>query len=141
MTELQIRPYSESDQEAMVRLWWECGLIVTRNDPQRDIERKLRTQREMFLVGLLGHELVATVMAGYEGHRGWINYLAVATHYQKGGFGRCMMEKAEALLREVGCPKVNLQARNSNAEVIEFYRAIGYLEDDVVSMGKRLEND
>ena len=111
------------------------------NNPKKEIERKLRIQREMFLVGLLGHELEATVMAGYEGHPGWINYLNVATHYQKRGFGRCMMENTEALLREVEFQKVNLQVRNSNADVIEFCKGIGYSVDDVVSMGKRLEND
>lgn len=141
MTDLQIRPYLESDQEAVVHLWRECGLVVPQNNPQKDIERKLRIQRQMFLVGLLYHELVATVMAGYDGHRGWINYLAVATDYQKKGFGRRMMEEAEALLRKIGCPKVNLQVRHSNADVIEFYKAIGYSVDDVVSMGKRLEDD
>ena len=141
MTELEIRCYKESDQEAVVQLWRECGLTVARNDPVKDINRKLRVQREMFLVGSLGTRLVATVMAGYEGHRGWINYLAVAPDRQKMGFGRRLMEEAEIRLRAAGCPKINLQIRSSNAGVIEFYKAIGYSVDDVVSMGKRLEED
>ena len=78
MTELAIRAYQESDQDAVVELWHQCGLVVPSNDPQKDIRRKLSVQREMFLVGLQGTELVAAVMAGYDGHPGWINYLAVA---------------------------------------------------------------
>ena len=141
MTELEIRPYKESDQEAVADLWRECGLVTPWNDPVKDISRKLRIQRDMFLVGSLDTRLVATVMAGYEGHRGWINYLAVASDCRKRGFGRRLMEEAERLLRSVGCPKINLQVRRSNAYVIEFYRTIGYSVDDVVSMGKRLEED
>lgn len=141
MTELEIRAYKESDQDAVGDLWRECGLVVPWNDPEKDIWRKLSIQREMFLVGSLGSRLVATVMAGYEGHRGWINYLAVATDCRKRGFGRRLMEEAEALLRGIGCPKINLQVRSSNADVAEFYRTIGYSVDDVVSMGKRLEED
>ena len=130
-----------SDQGAVAELWRECGLVVPWNDPVKDIHRKLRVQREMFLVGLLDSRLVATVMAGYEGHRGWINYLAVATDCQKRGFGRRLMDQAEALLREMGCPKINLQVRSSNVGVVEFYKNIGYSVDNVVSMGKRLEED
>ena len=141
MTELVIRSYRGSDQDAVVELWRECGLVVPWNDPKKDICRKLRIQREMFLVGSIGSTLVATVMAGYDGHRGWINYLAVATDSQRRGVGRRLMNEAEARLREMGCPKINLQVRNSNADAVEFYRAIGYSMDEVVSMGKRLEQD
>ena len=125
----------------MVSLWRACGLVVPWNDPAKDIRRKLRVQREMFLVGWRGSRLVATVMAGYEGHRGWINYLTVAPDYRRHGLGKRLMEEAEALLRGLGCAKINLQVRSSNAEVIEFYKRIGYSIDDVVSMGKRLEED
>ena len=86
MTELAIRTYTESDQDAVVDLWRKCGLVVPWNDPVKDIHRKLRTQRSMFLVGSVSTRLVATVMAGYEGHRGWINYLAVAPDC-RGGSG------------------------------------------------------
>jgi len=80
-------------------------------------------------------------MAGYEGHRGWINYLAVAPEYRRQGFATRIMREAEGILRDTGCPKINLQIRTSNAGVIEFYKAIGYDIDDVVGMGKRLEQD
>ena len=140
-TEVEIRAYRESDQDAVVALWRECGLVVPWNDPLPDIHRKLRFQREMFLVGSLHSRLVATVMAGYDGHRGWINYLAVATEYRKRALGRRLMDEAETHLRYMGCPKINLQVRSSNIDVVTFYKSIGYSVDDVVSMGKRLEED
>ncbi len=124
-----------------MQLWRDCGLVVPWNDPVKDIHRKLRVQWDMFLVGLVGSRLVAAVIAGYEGHRGWINYLAVAPDCRRSGYGRRLMEEAEASLRALGCPKINLQIRSSNADVIEFYERIGYSVDDVVSMGKRLEED
>ena len=98
-------------------------------------------QRDLFLVGLLDGKLVATVIAGYEGHRGWINYLADSKECREMGFGRLMMDEAEERLRAIGCPKINLQIRSSNVDVIRFYQSLGYSEDDVVSMGKRLEQD
>ena len=140
-TDIQIRAYRESDQDDVVALWRECGLVVPWNDPVKDINRKLGIQRQLFLVGTLHSAVVATVMAGYEGHRGWVNYLAVATKYRKRGFARCLLDEAEELLRNMGCPKINLQVRSTNPDVVEFYRRIGYSVDDVVSMGKRLEQD
>ena len=138
---MEIRSYREPDEKAMVQLWQDCGLVVPWNDPVKNIHRKLRVQRDMFLVGLLGSRLVAAVMAGYEGHRGWINYLAVSPDCRESGYGRRLMEEAEARLRALGCPKINLQIRSSNADVIEFYKRIGFSMDDVVSMGKRLLED
>ncbi|MCC6882725.1 MAG: GNAT family acetyltransferase [Verrucomicrobiales bacterium] len=96
---------------------------------------------DLFLVGELDGEIMACVMAGYEGHRGWLNYLAVTPKYQRRGYARAMVGEAERLLREAGCPKINLQVRSANHAVIEFYRKLGYLVDDVVGMGKRLEQD
>ena len=84
---------------------------------------------------------MASCMAGYEGHRGWINYLAVAPPFQRRGYANEIVKKAEALLQDAGCPKINLQVRKKNQTVIAFYKSIGYKIDDVVSMGKRLEPD
>ena len=141
MTTFNIREYRESDRDAVVALWHECGLVRPWNDPVKDIHRKLRVQRDLFRVGTLGGRLVATVMAGYEGHRGWINYLAVAREYRGRGFGRRLMDEAEARLLAIGCPKINLQIRRSNTEAIGFYRSLEFTEDDSISMGKRLIPD
>ncbi len=138
---MQIRPFEPADEPAVIALWSSCGLVVSHNDPVADIRRKLGVAPELFLVGIDGAELIASVMAGYEGHRGWINYLAVAPARQGSGCGRKIMEHAERLLRERGCPKINLQVRSTNRDVIEFYRHLGFAQDDVLSMGKRLEAD
>lgn len=139
--EWEIRPFEARDGEAVVALWHACSLVVPWNDPVKDIERKLRVQREMFLVGSLGGGVVATVMAGYEGHRGWVNYLAVAPECRRQGLGRRMMEAAQAGLHAMGCPKINLQIRKSNLSAARFYRSLGYVEDESISMGKRLVED
>ena len=138
---MQIRPFQLEDEEAVASLWRQCELVRPWNDPCKDIRRKLRVRPDLFLVGVLDGQIVASVMAGYEGHRGWLNYLAVAPEHQRHGLGRAIVREAERLLREAGCPKINLQVRAVNDGVIEFYRRLGYAVDEVVSMGKRLEHD
>ena len=138
---MQIRPFALTDESGVVGLWEECRLTRPWNDPRKDIARKLAVQPELFLVGVVDREVIAAVMAGYEGHRGWVNYLAVAPRFRGRGFGRALMEHVEELLRLRGCPKLNLQVRNSNPEAIAFYRRIGYDLDEAVSLGKRLISD
>jgi ribosomal protein S18 acetylase RimI-like enzyme len=138
---MEIRAFRPSDEHAVILLWERCDLLRPWNDPRKDIRRKLRVQPEMFLVGCLNEELVATAMAGYEGHRGWVNYLAVAPDRRGQGFGRAIMAEVEKRLRELGCPKLNVQVRGANRTAIAFYQRIGYRVDDVVGLGKRLEHD
>ncbi len=138
---MEIRAFQPSDERAVILLWGACDLLRPWNDPEEDIRRKLQVQPEMFLVGVSSEELVATAMVGYEGHRGWVNYLAVAPEHQGKGFGRAMMTEAEKLLNEAGCPKVNVQVRGTNTAAIGFYERIGYRIDDVVGLGKRIEDD
>lgn len=141
MIMLEIRPFQNSDVEAVVQLWKDCELIRTSNDPHRDIERKLAAQPDLFLVGTLNGRIVASVMAGYDGHRGWLNYLAVSPTCRQRGFGRQIVAAAEKRLCFLGCPKINLQVRVGNARIMEFYQKIGFQVDDVVSLGKRLIQD
>ena len=138
---MRIRPFQPQDEAAVVQLWKECALTRPWNDPHKDIARKLALQPELFLVGELEKSIVASVMAGYEGHRGWVNYLAVAPGFRGRGCGRTLMRRVEQLLLERGCPKLNVQVRNSNAEALAFYRRLGYLQDESVSLGKRLIAD
>ena len=93
------------------------------------------------LLGWYDNSLIASVMAGYEGHRGWINYLAVDPEFRRKGLGRTMMKAAETYLEQFECPKINLQIRAQNHQVIEFYKSIGFLQEDVINMGKRLIPD
>jgi ribosomal protein S18 acetylase RimI-like enzyme len=135
------RLYRLSDAEALVSLWALCGLTRPWNDPYRDIARKIRVDPDGLLVLEEGRQLIGAVMVGYDGHRGWINYLAVHPDHRRQGLGRVLVAAAEQRLAELGCPKVNLQVRASNDEAVAFYRRIGYGVDDVVSMGRRLDND
>ncbi len=138
---MQIRAYLEADEQAVVELWKSCELTRPWNNPQKDIARKLKVQRELFLVGTVEERIMAAVMVGYDGHRGCINYLAVHPDFQRKGFARKLMEQAQSILFELGCPKINLQVRISNATAIGFYKSIGYVQDEVVSYGKRIIPD
>ena len=136
--EINIRPYQQADETEVIQLWKRCNLIVPQNDPEDDIARKLKVQSELFLVGVRDGRIIATIMAGYEGHRGWINYLAVSPDFRRQGIGRHLMETTEKKLLKIGCPKINLQIRETNTEMIEFYKRLGFVKDAVVSLGKRL---
>ncbi|HSG26997.1 MAG TPA: GNAT family acetyltransferase [Candidatus Krumholzibacterium sp.] len=143
---LTVRTFAEEDREAVIGLWKTSQLVVPWNDPSKDIDRKLRVDSDLFLVGSIAadgkdEKIVASVMGGYEGHRGWINYLAVDPEYRGRGFARKMMDEVEERIRGKGCPKINLQVRETNADVIAFYEHIGYRDDHVISLGKKLVED
>jgi len=142
MTEIIIRPYRSCDREAVIQLWQDCELTVAWNDPAKDIIRKLSEQPELFLVAL--HEqdtLVGSIMAGFDGHRGAVNYLAVHPDHRKQGIAEKLMSEIEARLTAAGCPKINVMVRGSNLAANCFYEAIGYEPQDVVVLGKRLIED
>jgi ribosomal protein S18 acetylase RimI-like enzyme len=164
---LIIRPFEPADEAAVVALWQRCELTRGWNDPHKDIARKLTVQPELFVVGVVQPsvltrnptepvlvsgdlettaasaqaQLLATAMFGFEGHRGWVNYLAVDPEHQRGGYARALMAWGEAALMARGCPKINLQVRTTNAGVLAMYERLGYARDDVVSLGKRLIAD
>ncbi len=138
---MEIREYRAADEAALIELWVACGLTRPWNDPARDIARKLADSPELLLVGEEEEAIVGSVMAGYDGHRGWINYLAVHPARQGGGLGRALMDAAEERLRALGCAKINLQVRESNEDARAFYEAIGYRLEPIVSFGKRLVSD
>ena len=138
---MEIRKFSESDKQAVIELWKTCELTRPWNDPELDIARKLRVQPELFLVGELQGKVVASAMAGYDGHRGSVFYLAVSPLYQGRGYGKRLMARIENLLASMGCPKLNIAVRTSNDKVLAFYNSLGYTTDEVVSLGKRLIAD
>ncbi|MCS5517890.1 GNAT family acetyltransferase [Curtobacterium flaccumfaciens] len=156
--EYRIRPFRTEDTDAVVALWESCGLVRPWNDPRRDIARKLTVQPELFLVAepdatdgddtdtgtdtdTAEAGVVAAGMAGFDGHRGWVNYLAVRPDLQGSGLGRTLMAEFERLLTDLGCPKLNLQVRAGNEQVLGFYASLGYTDDRTVSLGKRLIPD
>jgi len=137
---MRIRPFRREDTEAVVALWQACGLTRPWNDPYADIEAKLAVQPELFFVGTEADgTVVAAVMAGYDGHRGSVNYLAVAPDHRRQGLGAQLMAHAEAALAGRGCPKINLQVRRENQAVAGFYQRLGYEPFDIVDLGKRLD--
>lgn len=137
---IDIRPYGESDEADVVALWTEVFPDSRPwNQPPAYIRRKLAVQAELFLVGARDGHVIATVLAGYDGVRGWIYHLAVAPAQRRHGYGRAMMAAAEARLRALGCAKINLQVVASNAGVVRFYERIGYAVEDRISMGRRLD--
>ena len=138
---LLIRKFQESDEQGLVSLWNVCKLTVPWNNPYKDIARKLSVQPELFLVGYIEDKLIASVMAGYDGHRGWINYFAVHPDFQNRGFGKQVMGYVENILRELGCPKINLQIREGNKKVLSYYQKLGFVQEKRISISKRLEND
>jgi ribosomal protein S18 acetylase RimI-like enzyme len=133
-----IRPFVLADETAVIALWQKCGLLRTWNDPHADIARKLKVNPELFLIGTVNDKIIASVMGGYEGHRGWINYLAVDPSSQRKGYARCIMQEVEKRLLAMGCPKINLQVRAGNTSALAFYSRLGFKNDDCISLGKRL---
>jgi ribosomal protein S18 acetylase RimI-like enzyme len=136
-----IKTYLPEYEKAVIELWHKCNLLRPWNNAKSDIVRKLKVNPELFLVGFINDKIVATVIGGYEGHRGWINYLAVEPVYQVKGFGKQIVETVERQIRALGCPKINIQIRTDNQVAVKFYESVGYKKDKVISMGKRLVYD
>jgi len=137
---LAIRCYQNTDQNAVLALWHRVFPDnPPHNNPAGDIERKLRVQPECFLIAEQENAIVGTAMAGFDGHRGWVYYVAVLPEARRRGIGRALMNAAEQALAKLGCNKINLQVRAGNDTVLGFYRSLGYTVEERVSLGKRLE--
>jgi ribosomal protein S18 acetylase RimI-like enzyme len=136
-----IVPFEESDIESIVSLWAACDITRAWNDPYKDIARKLTVQPELFLVVRDGRLVIATIMGGFDGHRGWINYLAVAESHRGQGLARRLMAEVEQRMQAMGCPKMNLMVRQGNDATIAFYEHLGYSVEKAITFGKRLISD
>ncbi|HEY4267922.1 MAG TPA: GNAT family acetyltransferase [Galbitalea sp.] len=136
-----IRAFERADTERVVELWSAAGLTRPWNDPRTDIERKLSTQPELFLVWEEDEDVAGTAMIGYDGHRGWVYYLAVDAERRGRGIARALMAEAEQLLIERGCPKIMLMVRSDNTAVIDLYEHLGYAVESTKVLGKRLIAD
>lgn len=132
-----VQPYQESDHNGVVPLWsnvfpddppW--------NEPKELISRKRTVDPNLFWVARCDHHVIGTVLAGYDGVRGWIYHLAVDPAQRRRGTARLLMQTAERALEALGCAKINLQVRSNNTGVIEFYKALGYTIEERVQMGK-----
>jgi len=139
LAQFNVAPYSYEHFEGIKALWqqafpddppWNAAEVA--------VPAKLAVQPELFLVALDGELVVGSIMAGYDGHRGWLYAVAVLNSRCRQGVGTALVRAAEARLRSIGCSKINLQVRSTNATAVEFYRQLGYLIEERVSMGKRL---
>jgi ribosomal protein S18 acetylase RimI-like enzyme len=139
MTEIPIRAYRTDDFAGVDALWreafpddppWNAAAVA--------IPAKLAVQPELFFVAHDGEQVVGTIMAGYDGHRGWLYAAAVRASHRRRGVGAALVRAAEEGLRARGCRKINLQVRASNRAVVEFYDRLGYAVEERVSLGKRL---
>lgn len=128
-----------TDAPAVIALWQACGLTRPWNDPQADFDLALATPTSTILVLREAGRITASVMTGFDGHRGWVYYLAVAPDRQRGGLGRLLMAAAEQWLRDQGSPKIQLMVRTDNISAAAFYRSLGYEMQDVVTIGRRLD--
>lgn len=136
---VKIRPYEMSDESAVIGLWGEAfPRNPPWNAPAKNIRTKLTVQPELFVVAEFDELVIGTAMAGFDGHRGWVYFLAVAKAHRRRGVGQALMRHVEAALRDLGCAKLNLQVREDNEDALSFYRRIGFSPDARISMGKRL---
>ena len=141
LMQIELRPFHIDDADQTVALWQACGLTRPWNDPYKDIQRKLAEEPDLFMLAVQDAQVIGSVMAGYDGHRGWIYYLAVLPQYQSLGLGRQLLQQAEERLHALGCPKVQLMIRQDNSAVQAFYRTLGYEPAEVQVLGKRLIAD
>jgi ribosomal protein S18 acetylase RimI-like enzyme len=136
---LAIAPIGDSDVAAVIALWRRCGLTRPWNDPAADIALARRGPNATILIGRDGDAVVASVLAGHDGHRGWVYYVAVDPDHSRKGFGRAIMNAAEDWLRHQGIAKLQLLVRRDNAKVKAFYETLDYTEQDRVIYAKWLD--
>lgn len=141
MQGIDILPLGEADIPDLVALWTLCGLTRPWNDPIADARLALAAEGATLFGAWREDALVGSVMTGFDGHRGWVYYLAVAPDRRGQGTGSALMAAAEGWLRERGSPKIQLMVRGDNISALGFYERIGYARQDVVVLGRRLDED
>jgi len=137
---MHIRPFDWADEPRVIEIWQRCRLVREDVDPRIDIAQKMTLHPELFLVGEIDEQVVATCMASFTGRRGWINYMAVHPDHQRQGLGRQILAEAERRLAEKGCPKINLRVREGQKALVAFYEKLGYQNEHLVSLAKPLSD-
>ena len=136
---LTIAPIEDADIASVIALWQRCGLTRPWNDPAADIALARKGANAAVLGGRDGSAIVATVLVGHDGHRGWVYYVAVDPDHRHKGYGRAIMDAAEQWLRARGIEKLQLMVRPDNSQVQTFYRSLGYLEQERIIYAKWLD--
>lgn len=140
MDKVTIALYSDAAHRAEVVALWKAvfGYDAPHNNPSIIIDKKIAERDGLFFVAIAGTSIVGTIMAGYDGHRGWIYSVAVSPSRRREGIGSHLIGTAEQALTDRGCVKINLQIMERNEGVVAFYTSLGYLVEKRVSMGKRI---
>lgn len=136
---MEIRPYQAADFEGLDALWREAFP----NDPPRNradvsVPAKLAMKDDLLFVAVEQGHVIGSIMAGYDGHRGWLYSVAVRQDAKRRGIGTALVQTAEAALRKLGCCKINLQVRSTNTAVVDFYKGLGFNVEEHISMGRLL---
>ncbi len=138
---MEIRAFRQEDFEEVIMLWERCNLLRPRNDPEKDIERKMNHDPDLLLVAVVAGEIVGTLMGGYDGHRGSAWYLGVHPDYRGRGIANALINRLEKKLIARGCSKIHLMVREENQVLAGFYEKLDYEVEDVIMLGKRLIED
>jgi ribosomal protein S18 acetylase RimI-like enzyme len=136
---VRIEPATAADRAEAVALWQAAGLTRPWNDPGADFNLALSNPTSVILLARDNAALIGSVMVGFDGHRGWVYYLAVDPGCLKSGTGRMLMKASEDWLAQLGCPRIRLMVRTDNLTALGFYKAIGYEDQDVVTLGRTLD--
>lgn len=136
---MEICCLDRSRADEAIGLWEACDLTRPWNDPGSDLDRALQGPSSTILAAIDSEVLVGTVMVGHDGHRGWVYYLAADPSRRNEGIGRALMAAAESWLVERGAPKIQFMVRSSNTPVLDFYARLGYVEQDCLVLGRRLD--
>lgn len=131
---------NQAQRDQVIALWNTVfGYESAHNEPSLVIDTKLAADDGLFFVAIIDNQVIGTIMAGYDGHRGWIYSVAVHPEHRKQGIGSLLVSQAERALTERGCMKINLQIVAGNESVAAFYASLGYAVEQRVSMGKRIQ--
>ena len=135
---MQIRQYKPGDYKQVLALWQASGLIMSRSDSRDSLQKQLKRDPELFIIAEENGRITGVVMGRWDGRRGWINRLAVAQKHRHHKLGSKLVEEVEQRLKAKGCEKVNLLIDGGNAGVQDFYKKLGYNNDDLIFMEKWL---
>lgn len=134
-----IRQFCKDDYSSVMQLWIKCNLVIKKSDELSELEKLLRCNADLFLVKTENEKIIGCFLGCWDGRRGWINHLAVDPEKSRMGIGKSLMEEVEKRLKLKGCLKINLTILPNNEDVLAFYSTIGYCEEKVIFLSKRLE--
>ena len=140
MTDFEINPFHPTDITDIINLWERCDLLRPWNNPKVDIETAQKTDACRIIVGKKDNSLIASVLVGFDGHRGWIYYQAVHPKHQGLGYGKILLQAAEDFLKSYDCQKVELMIRPENHTIRKFYEKLGYEVEDRTLMVRWLSS-